>query len=119
MPTPEDVLRLMVWFILALAYIGFWLALALLCSVVLVERQTSALVALAVWLVLTAFFSLMIGVVAGILAPVPPDAAAGGPESLRNAQHPGEPARLAPNQLFREAAAIMLDPPRGPRRPIS
>ena len=39
---------------LAVAYVGFWLALALLCSVLFRRAATSALVAIAVWLVLTA-----------------------------------------------------------------
>src|SRR5918997_1242846 len=35
LPQPEEVLRLMVWIIIAVAYVGLWLALALLCSVLL------------------------------------------------------------------------------------
>jgi len=56
LPSAEDVLRLIVWWILALMYIGFWLAFALLCSVVVRRAATSAIVALAVWLVLSVFY---------------------------------------------------------------
>jgi ABC-2 type transport system permease protein len=110
MPSAEDVLRIMVWFILALAYIGFWLAFALLCSVVLRRAATSALSALALWLVLTAFFGLVIGILAGVLAPVPPDAGTGSREALANAQIRVNLSRVAPNQLFSEATAVILDP---------
>ncbi|MEO6350703.1 MAG: ABC transporter permease [Candidatus Limnocylindrales bacterium] len=109
-PDAEDVLRVMIWFVLALAYIGLWLAFALLCSVLLRRAATSALTALAAWLVLSAFFGLLVGLAAGVLAPVPSDAATGSRESLANAAMQVNLRRLAPNQLFSEATAVILDP---------
>jgi hypothetical protein len=66
LPDIEEVLRLVVWVVLAVVYVGLWLALALLCSVVFKRAATSALVAIGVWLALTLFASLLVGVVAGI-----------------------------------------------------
>jgi ABC-2 type transport system permease protein len=109
-PSAEDILRVMVWFILAIAYIGLWLAFALLCSVVLRRAATSALTALAVWLVLSAFFGLLVGLAAGVIAPIPPDAGTGSRESLANAALETNLRRVAPNQLFQEATAVILDP---------
>ena len=109
-PDAEDILRLMIWFIVALAYIGVWLAFALLCSVVLRRAATSALTALAVWLVLTAFYGLLVGIAAGVIAPVPGDAGTGSRESLANASIQTNLRRLAPNQLFLEATSVILDP---------
>lgn len=110
LPSAEDVLRLMVWVILAIAYIGLWLALALLCSVVLRRAATSALTALAVWLVLTVFVGILVGLVAGFVAPVPADAGTGSAESLANLSIQANLGRVAPNQLFTEATAVILDP---------
>lgn len=109
-PGAEDVLRLMVWVILTLAYIGFWLALALLCSVVLRRAATSALVALSVWLVMTVFLSLVIGIVAGFLKPVPSDLGTNSAEGRANLGLQIELRRIAPNQLYEEATAVVLDP---------
>jgi hypothetical protein len=62
------------WMLLAVAYVGLWLALALACSIVFRRAATSALVAIAIWLMLTLFASLLVGVVAGFLSPLGPDA---------------------------------------------
>ena len=109
-PGVEDVIRLGLWIILAAAYIGFWLGFALLCSVLLRRAATSALTALSVWLVVTIFAGLLVGLLAGLLAPVPADASAGSPERLANVSMQVNLARIAPNQLFSEATALVLDP---------
>lgn len=108
LPQPEEVLRLMVWIILAVAYVGFWLALALLCSVVLRRAATSALVAISVWLLMTLFAALLVGILAGVLAPAGPDATAA--ETTANVAMREQLARLSPSQLFQEATAAVLDP---------
>jgi ABC-2 type transport system permease protein len=109
-PGAEDVLRLMVWVILTLAYVGFWLALALLCSVVLRRAATSALMALSIWFVMTVFLSLIIGIVASTLKPVPSDAGTGSNESIANLSLQIQLRRVAPNTLYEEATQVVLDP---------
>lgn len=110
LPSAEDVLRIMVWFIVTLAYIGFWLALALLCSIVLRRAATSALMALSAWLIVTAFLGLIIGMLAGILSPVPSDAGEGSTQARANLAMRVNLGRLAPNQLYDEATRVVLDP---------
>ena len=110
LPSAEDVLRLMVWVILTVAYIGFWLALALLCSVVFRRAATSMLVALSAWLLVTFFLSIIIGVVAGVLRPIPADAAQGSPEARANLALQVNMLRIAPNQLYEEASRVILNP---------
>ena len=107
-PAPEDILRLLIWLVLAVAYVGFWLAFALLCSVALRRAATSALVAIALWLVLTLFAALLVGLLAGVLAPLPPDATDS--QELANLSLQQELARLSPSRLFEEATAAVLDP---------
>ena len=109
-PSAEDVLRLMIWFIVAIAYIGFWLAFALLCSVVLRRAATSALAAVAVWLALSVFFGLLVGILAGVVAPVDSDSPTGSADRLANAAIRVNLSRLAPNQLYQESTAVVLDP---------
>jgi ABC-2 type transport system permease protein len=110
LPTAEDVLRLMLWLILTIAYIGFWLALALLCSVLLRRAATSALTALAVWLVLSLFLTLVVTLVAGFVRPYAPDAGTSSPEYLSNLQLQTTLRTLAPNQAYDDATALLLNP---------
>jgi ABC-2 type transport system permease protein len=110
LPSAEDISRLLTWVILTVAYIGFWLALALLCSVLFRRAATSALVALSVWLVMTVFMGLIVGVLAGVIRPIPAEAGTSSPESRENLAMQVELRRLAPNQLYTEATAVILDP---------
>jgi ABC-2 type transport system permease protein len=106
-PQPEEILRLILWIIVAVVYVGFWLAFALACSVLLRRAATSALAAIAVWLALTLFASLLVGTVASFLAPPNPNDSAA---QIANASLQQELARLSPGQLFTEATAAVLDP---------
>jgi ABC-2 type transport system permease protein len=110
LPSAEDVMRLIVWWILSLVYIGFWLAFALLCSVLVRRAATSAIIALSVWLVLSLFFTLVVGIVAGFVSPVAPDSGSASPDTIANAALELNLARLSPNQLFNEATGAILNP---------
>jgi ABC-2 type transport system permease protein len=110
LPSAEDVARLIAWWILALMYIGFWLAFALLCSVLVRRAATSAIVALAVWLVLSVFFSLIVGLVAGFISPVSADSTSSSVDTLANTSLQVNLSRLSPNQLFTEATGAVLNP---------
>ncbi len=110
LPSVDEVLRLALWIGLAVAYVGLWLALALLCSVVMRRAATSALVAIGVWLLFTLFATLLVGIFAGVIAPVPADAGTGSPQAVRNVALQQQLARLSPSQLFTESTAAVLDP---------
>jgi ABC-2 type transport system permease protein len=108
LPSVEEVIRLAIWIVLAIAYVGFWLAFALACSVVLRRAATSALTAIAVWLTLTLFSSLLVSTIANFLAPVPANDT--GAAAIANAGLQIELTRLSPGQLFTEATSAVLDP---------
>jgi ABC-2 type transport system permease protein len=107
-PDPDSILRLMVWWVVAVIYVGFWLAFALLCSVLVRRAAASGILAFAVWFVLTLFGSLLVGAIAGFLAPVPADATTA--QQVANLGLHDQLARLAPSTLFGEATAVLLDP---------
>ncbi|HEV2907013.1 MAG TPA: ABC transporter permease, partial [Actinomycetota bacterium] len=69
-PTAVEVWRLLLWLAVTVVYVSFWLGLATLCSVALRRAATSALVAIAAWLVLTLFAGLLLGLVTDAIAPV-------------------------------------------------
>jgi ABC-2 type transport system permease protein len=107
-PSPDDVARLGAWFLVALAYLGFWLAFAMLCSVVMRRAATSVLAATALWIVLTIFASLLVGIVANFLAPVPANPTID--QQVANAELSLDLARISPGTLYSEATAYILDP---------
>ncbi len=107
-PSAGEVARLLAWLVVAIIYVGFWLAFSTLLSVLVRRAATAALVAITAWLVLTLFFGLLVGLLADTLAPVPAQATA--PELLRNAQLELSLARLSPNTLYEEATVVLLDP---------
>ena len=109
-PSAEDVMRLIVWWVLALMYIGFWLAFALLCSVVVRRAATSAIIALSVWLLLSVFFSLVVGLAAGFLSPVAADSTNASPDTIANSALQVNLSRISPYNLFQEATAAVLNP---------
>ena len=73
-PSAEDVVRLAVWLVISVIYVGFWLAFATLCSVAFRRAATALLVAIGAWIVATLFASLLASIAAGILAPAGTDA---------------------------------------------
>jgi ABC-2 type transport system permease protein len=108
-PTSLEVIRMILWLLLSVVYIGFWLALASLFSVVLHRAATSALAAFSVWLVLTLFGGLVVGITADVVAPLPEDANI--EEQLRNARVSQTLSRVAlPSFLYQEATVALLEP---------
>jgi len=107
-PTAAEIARLLIWLIVAVLYVGFWLAFATLCSVILRRASSSALVAIATWLVLALFAALLVQLLAGVLAPAP--AGADAQAVLHNAQVEQNLARVSPITLYEEATNALLDP---------
>lgn len=106
-PSLGEVVRLVVWLIVGVAYIGVWLAFAILCSVATRRAATAALVALAIWLVLSLFGPLLAQVGADTLTPVDP---ANPQTALDNARLEIALARISPIELFDETSTALLDP---------
>ena len=107
-PSPDDVARVAAWVVVTVIYVGFWLAFAMLCSVVLRRAATSALAAISVWLVLTLFASLLTGIAADALSPVPANPTLD--QQVANAQLQLDLSRISPGELYGEATAYLLDP---------
>ncbi|MFI5262023.1 MAG: ABC transporter permease, partial [Candidatus Limnocylindrales bacterium] len=107
-PSPDDLARVAIWFLVTLIYLGFWLAFAMLCSVVLRRAATSALAAMSVWIVLTLFTGLLVGIMAGYLAPVPSGATTD--QQIANAELQQQLARVSPGELYNEATVYLLNP---------
>lgn len=107
-PAASDAGRLLVWLAVTIVYVSFWLGFSTLCSVALRRAATSALVAIGVWLVLTLFSGLLVGLLADAVAPVRDEGNI--EEVLRNAQWEQRLARLSPSQLYEDATVALLNP---------
>lgn len=107
-PTASGVARLLVYLVVSVLYIGVWLALALLFSTLFRRAATSVLVALGIWLVLSLFWGLIVGVVADAVAPV--TATATQDEVLRNASLQQNLGRISPGDLYEEVTSALLTP---------
>ena len=109
-PTEGDLVRIFAFYAVAVVYIALWLALSLLLSVASRRAATAALAAIAVWLVLTLFAGLIAGVVADTFRDLPADATT--QDVLANARLELTVRRLSPDQLYKEATSVLLNPAR-------
>lgn len=107
-PDASEVLRILAWLGLTILYVGLWLAFGLLLSVLLRRAATSGLIGFGVWILITIFGGLIVGLVAGIVAPVPTTGAVD--DVLASAQLQQLITRLLPSTLYQEASIVLLDP---------
>ena len=106
-PSGEEILRGLAYLLCSLAYAGVWLALALLFSTIFQSPATSALAALAVWLLFTIFWSMLTPLIAGAVAPVDPLSPI---TAVNHAEVQQAIARLSPNKLYGDMTLALLNP---------
>jgi ABC-2 type transport system permease protein len=109
-PSGEEVARGIMFLIVAIAYAGAWLGIALLFSVIFRSPATSALCALGVWLLLSVLWPILAPFASHILAPQDPVAAMFGIPSVAQIQWEQAISRVSPNTLFAEATLAILHP---------
>ncbi len=110
-PRGAEVARGIGFLVVAVAYGGVWLAIALLFSVVFRSTATSALCSLGVWLFFTILWPFIVPVL--VLAITPTDVALGMgrlDETLAMIQMQSMLERLSPNTLFGESVIGLLNP---------
>ncbi len=109
-PGSEEILRSLVFLVVALAYCGVWLALAMLLSIVFRSPATAALVALGLWLFLTLIWPMLAPALAQIISPPDVRYQLLGLPSPNTVEWQQALARLSPNQLFGECVLAILSP---------
>ncbi|MGD9945384.1 MAG: ABC transporter permease [Burkholderiaceae bacterium] len=109
-PSGEEVLRSLLFLLIALAYAGVWLALAMLFSIVFRSAATSALISLGLWLFLTLLWPMLAGAAAQVLAPPDPVLSLLGQPTLETLQWQQVLERISPQRLFGEAVVAVLSP---------
>jgi ABC-2 type transport system permease protein len=111
-PGTEEVGRLALYLVGSICYVGFWLGLAILASVIFRSLATSALAVLALWIFLAFFLPLGAQLTADTLAPMP---AATTSEAdieamVRHERVKQAVSYISPMTLYSDATAVILDP---------
>ena len=107
-PTMEEILRLLMFFIVTILYISLWLALSHLFSLLFKQSATSALACIAAWLFLSIFVGLLAGVISDAIYPV--DSTSTVDIQLKNSNTELMLNRISPTSLFSEATICLLNP---------
>lgn len=106
-PTPEEVVRVVLFLIVAVVYVGFWLNLSILFSIRFRQAATSALSGIALWIFFSVFYSMIVGLIDK--ATTPPETA-----SIDSLLHHYNAMlllnRISPSYLFSEATSTLLMP---------
>lgn len=105
-PNAEELWRMLIFTLVGIFYVGFWLALALLFSLLFQRTVTAALGSLAIWLFLAIFAPLIAQVVAAFIVPAPSTVE----ELARQADIASMISRISPSTLFGESVNILLNP---------
>ena len=111
-PTGPEVWRLAVFYLLSVLYVGFWLALGVLFSVLFRQPIVSALVPISLWILLAIFMNMIAGAVADWRRPVDVDLDEEA-RQIAQVEHDrlqDDIARISPRKLYHEAAAFVLEP---------
>jgi len=107
-PNLEELWRIAIFFIASIVYIGFWMSLALLFSIIFKQISTSALISIMVWIFFT-FFIYMIGnVIADQIVPLDQNSTI---EMLtKNESIKSLIMHISPTVLFQEITTAILNP---------
>jgi ABC-2 type transport system permease protein len=112
-PGPEEVWRLVIYFVASLLYISFWLGISILFSVVFRSTATSALASLALWIFFSFFVSLGAGVLADAMAPITQSSTGVEPEVvIKHEEIQRAVSLFSPMTLYSDATSTVLDPMR-------
>lgn len=104
---PSEVLRILAFVLVSVAYVGFWLSLSICLSVRFRNAATSALTAIGIWLFFTVFYQIVVNMIVSAIAPKGYLSA----EQVMTYQNLIlSLMRLAPSQLYSDAATTLLMP---------
>jgi ABC-2 type transport system permease protein len=107
-PDSGEALRLIVFALISIIYGAFWMALAILFSILFKSATTSMLASIGLWIFFFFFTSMIAGSIANVLVPV--DQTSTLEMLTSNAEIQGTIARVSPRTLYEEATIALLVP---------
>jgi len=108
-PSASDFLRLLVWYLVTMVYVGLWLAFGLLLSILFRRASTSALVGFGSWLVIAIFGQFLVRFLLAFIAPLAQNATLTA-DNVATAQLRTFILRLLPTTLYNEISGVLLNP---------
>ena len=105
-PNAEELWRMLVFTVVGILYVGFWLALAMLFSILFQRTVTAALGSLAIWLFLAIFVWMIAQAIAGFIIPNPSTQE----QVAQLAYIETMITRISPSTLFADTLRILLNP---------
>ena len=106
-PTGDEIVRLLLYVFVAVVYVAFWMALAILFSILFRQPATSALAGIALWIFFTFFVVMIASSVGDALVPANEQ----NPQSvLTNVYLKQGLARISPTTLYQETTMTILTP---------
>ena len=107
-PGGEEFGRLFIYLIVSIAYISFWLGLAILFSIAFRSLATSALAAVALWICFSFFIGFAADLVANVVAPV--DNPRDSEQVVRHERTSDRASLVSPAVLYSKATTTVLEP---------
>jgi ABC-2 type transport system permease protein len=119
-PGWEEIGRLAVYLVISVVYVGFWLGVAILFSVLFRGIATSALATVALWIFFGFFMAFGASLVTDLVAPLPPGPSGSAPVELllKREETQRLVASVSPMTLYSEATRTILDPLRKTTRSL-
>ncbi|MDD2960100.1 MAG: ABC transporter permease subunit [Lachnospiraceae bacterium] len=109
LPSVEELARVVIYLLYTIVYICFWLAMAMLFSVICRHSATSALASIALWIFFAVFMSLLASIIANAIYPVNNQYNAA-VNTLSNYNCNLYINRISPYYLYTEAVSTILNP---------
>jgi ABC-2 type transport system permease protein len=105
---PQELLRIMGFIVITIAYVAFWLGLSIMLSILFRQAATSALTAIGIWLFFTIFYQIVINLVVKSFLPDPTMLSQA--EVISYNELILNLLRVAPNQLYTDTITTLLMP---------
>ncbi len=114
-PTGDEILRLIIFLFVADVYVAFWMALAILFSILFRQPATSALAGMACWIFFTFFITMIAMVIGNALVPVNQQE----PQTILNNVYVIQGlSRFSPTTLYQETTITILTPSQRTLSPV-
>jgi ABC-2 type transport system permease protein len=107
-PSPEELARVVAWLLTTILYAGFWLAFALLLSVIIRGAASAALVGFGSWLALILFGAFLLPILANTLFPPNLQGTANDYFASTTAQQLF--LRISPATLYQDIVTALMNP---------
>lgn len=105
-PSLAEVGRMTAWVVVTILYVGLWLAVAMLCSVLVNRAATSALIAIGLWLGLSLFGVMLARIIAGAIG----GDATGLEATFDTARLEQAISVINPGTVYNQATVALLNP---------